>query len=104
MLLATKGNYRYAYDPVGNRLASHLGDYAYNAGNQLMSDSNAAYEYDSFGNLHDQKNRIKQPYAFTGREWDRDRETGLYFYRARYYDAEAGRFTSKDPIGFAECN
>jgi uncharacterized protein RhaS with RHS repeats len=25
----------------------------------------------------------------------------LYFYRARYYDSYAGRFISKDPIGFA---
>jgi len=55
-----------------------------------------AYEYDSFGNLHDSMNAIKQPYTFTGREWDK--EIGLYYYRARYYDAETGRFTSFDPI------
>lgn len=36
--------------------------------------------------------------AFTGREWDP--ETGLYYYRARYYDAKVGRFISEDPIGF----
>lgn len=36
--------------------------------------------------------------AFTGREWDP--ETGLYYYRARYYDPKAGRFISEDPIGF----
>lgn len=54
------------------------------------------YEYDSFGNLHDRKNRIKQPYTYTGREYDR--ETGLYYYRARYYDAMEGRFISEDPI------
>jgi len=30
----------------------------------------------------------------------RDGETGLYFYRARYYDATVGRFISEDPIGF----
>jgi RHS repeat-associated protein len=54
------------------------------------------YQYDSFGNLKDQKNRIKQPYTFTGREWDK--EIGLYYYRARYYDAEVGRFISFDPI------
>ena len=29
------------------------------------------YEYDSFGNQHDMKNRIKQPYGYTGREHDR---------------------------------
>lgn len=37
-------------------------------------------------------------YTYTGREWDR--ETGLYYYRARYYDPIEGRFISKDPIGF----
>jgi RHS repeat-associated protein len=57
------------------------------------------YEYDSFGNQHDMKNRIKQPYGYTGRE--HDRETGLRYYRARYYDGEVGRFISEDPIGFA---
>lgn len=56
------------------------------------------YDYDSFGNLKDQKSRIKQPFAYTGREWDK--ETGLYYYRARYYDPMEGRFISKDPIGF----
>jgi RHS repeat-associated protein len=29
-----------------------------------------------------------------------DSETGLYYYRARYYDPSAGRFTREDPIGF----
>jgi RHS repeat-associated protein len=38
-------------------------------------------------------------HAFTGREWDP--ETGLYYYRARYYDSRIGRFISEDPIGFA---
>jgi RHS repeat-associated protein len=36
-------------------------------------------------------------YAFTGREWDP--ETGLYYYRARYYDPGVGRFPSQDPAG-----
>ncbi|MBX3122926.1 MAG: RHS repeat-associated core domain-containing protein [Nitrospira sp.] len=29
-----------------------------------------------------------------------DSETGLYYYRARYYDSMTGRFLQKDPIGF----
>ncbi len=33
---------------------------------------------------------------FTGREYDA--ETGLYFYRARYYSPELGRFLQTDPL------
>jgi RHS repeat-associated protein len=51
--------------------------------------------YDAYGNL---EIGADQPgYSFTGREWDP--ETGLYYYRARYYDAELGRFLSEDPTG-----
>jgi len=35
---------------------------------------------------------------YTGRE--RDEDTGLYYYRSRYYDAEVGRFLNEDPWGF----
>lgn len=56
------------------------------------------YSYDSFGKIVGQAGGIVQPYTYTGREYDA--ETGLYYYRARYYDARAGRFISKDPIGF----
>ena len=35
---------------------------------------------------------------YTGRE--HDEESGLYYYRARYYDPEVGRFLTEDPIGF----
>ena len=58
------------------------------------------YAYDSFGNVAvTTQGSISQPYAFTGREYDA--ETGMYFYRARYYDPKAGRFVTKDPVGFA---
>jgi len=60
-----------------------------------------SYEYDSFGNFRDSEDDMSQPYAYTGREYDE--ETGLYYYRARYYDSSVGRFISKDPIvGFIE--
>ena len=55
------------------------------------------YEYDSFGNIANQTGNIENPFTYTGREYDA--ETGLYFYRARYYDARAGRFINEDPIG-----
>jgi RHS repeat-associated protein len=54
-------------------------------------------QYDAWGNL--EVGASTPGYAFTGREWDP--QTGLYYYRARYYDPKAGRFISKDPIGFA---
>ncbi len=56
-----------------------------------------SYEYDSFGNPTTTGN-ITSPYSFTGREYDP--ESGLYYYRARYYNPQTGRFISEDPIGF----
>ena len=58
------------------------------------------YEYDSFGNItYTQNPNFVQPYTYTGREYDQ--ESGLYYYRARYYNANIGRFITQDPIGFA---
>jgi RHS repeat-associated protein len=55
--------------------------------------------YDSFGNTLSQLDpTVKFRFGYTGRE--SDPETGLYYYRARYFDANVGRFISTDPIGF----
>ena len=56
------------------------------------------YAYDSFGNLKRQGNKTKNRFTYTGREWDK--ETGLYYYRARYYSPTLGRFLQRDPIGY----
>jgi RHS repeat-associated protein len=55
------------------------------------------YTYDAYGNLTTSNPDFRQPYAYTGREYDE--ESGLYYYRARYYDSEVGRFITRDPIG-----
>jgi RHS repeat-associated protein len=56
--------------------------------------------YDSFGKITSETNAaVDFLFAYTGRE--RDEETGLYYYRARYYDPAVGRFVSEDPLGFA---
>lgn len=39
-------------------------------------------------------------YLFTGRYFDG--ETGNYYYRARYYSPELGRFLQRDPIGYQD--
>ncbi len=58
-----------------------------------------SYDYDSYGNIEASFEGIANPFTYTGRELDA--ESGLYFYRARYYDPATGRFLSEDPIGFA---
>jgi RHS repeat-associated protein len=55
------------------------------------------YTYDSFGKLVASTGSITNRFQYTAREFDS--ETGLYFYRARYYDPTSGRFMSEDPIG-----
>ncbi|NGZ04520.1 MAG: hypothetical protein CV090_15875, partial [Nitrospira sp. WS238] len=57
-----------------------------------------SYAYDAYGNIVDQTGTVDQPYTYTGREIDS--ESGLYYYRARYYDPVTGRFLQEDPIGF----
>jgi len=67
-----------------------------------LTDSNGtvvqSYTYSSFGKIESQLDpTFVQPYTFTAREFDS--ETGLYYYRDRYYDAKTGRFLSEDPLG-----
>jgi len=57
-----------------------------------------SYTYDSFGNVIATTGSLVNSFRYTGREWDT--ETSLYYYRARYYDPNAGRFVSEDPLGF----
>jgi RHS repeat-associated protein len=63
------------------------------AGTLLNSDT-----YDSFGNPTALTGSFGNPFQYTGR--DNDSETGLRYYRARYYAPSVGRFISNDPIRF----
>ncbi len=58
------------------------------------------YTYDPYGNCFDGANPCSagEPYRFTGRRLDA--ETGLLYYRARYYDPAKGRFLQTDPVGY----
>lgn len=53
------------------------------------------YAYDSFGAVTVTGEASDNPFQYTGREND---NTGLYYYRARYYSPELQRFISEDPI------
>lgn len=66
------------------------------------SGTNNTYQYDSYGRILSQTGTAPSPFAFTGREYDP--ESGLYYYRARYYDPALGRFISEDPMRAAAAN
>ncbi len=55
------------------------------------------YTYDAYGQG---ASGAGVPFKYTGRRLDP--ETGLYYYRARYYSASLGRFLQTDPIGYAD--
>jgi RHS repeat-associated protein len=79
-----------AYVPLTDGLGSTLA-LANGSGEKL-----AEYTYGPFGEAT-ASGTIATPFQYTGRENDSD---GLYFYRARYYSPDTGRFLSEDPLQF----
>ena len=90
--------YYYHFDGLGSVIA--------------FSDNSGAiverYSYDVFGEptIRDANEQIlttsdyNNPYMFTGRRYDT--ESSLYYYRARFYNPEIGRFLQTDPIYYAD--
>ena len=55
----------------------------------------ARYTYDAFGNTELMEGEeFDNEFGYTGQIYDRS--SGLYYYNARYYDPEEGRFTTQD--------
>jgi RHS repeat-associated protein len=79
-----------------NATMTYLGDIL---GSTLaLADASGApvttYTYAPFGETSVSGASSPNPYRFTGREED---GSGLYYYRARYYDPIRGRFVQEDP-------
>ena len=92
-----------SYDSFGNA-ASKIGNANQKqaAGSAASSTGRAASSTGSAASGQATANatpNIATSYRYTGREYDE--ETGLYYYRNRWYDPEIGRFISEDPVGFA---
>ncbi|MHC5119237.1 MAG: RHS repeat-associated core domain-containing protein [Planctomycetota bacterium] len=104
----TETRYYYHYDGLGSVMAL----------SNTNGDIVEAYSYDVFGmptiytaagadglwrtadDTTASVSAIGNPYMFTARRYDD--ETGLYYYRARMYAPDLGRFMQTDPIGYAD--
>lgn len=87
-MIAPSGTYFYALD--GLRSAIALSDTA--------GDLQEIYAYGVYGEPNG-SSLLGNPYLHASRA--HDAETGLYYYRTRYYDPSVGRFLQTDPAGFA---
>ena len=67
------------------------------------------YQYDPYGSrtvmtagyVELDESAIGQEFGYTGRRHDAE-DTGLMYFRARYYSGELGRFVSRDPLGYVD--
>jgi RHS repeat-associated protein len=83
----SSGSWSYLTDALGSTMAL----------TNSAGASQVQYSYDSYGNMSVSGGATTNSYTYTGRETD---GLGLYYYRARYYNPQLGRFLSEDPIGF----
>ncbi len=103
VLMTNKTNFGFAF----TRFYAH--DHLYSPVALLWSGGAIErYEYDAYGKVKilnadftadaDNTSDYGNPYLFTARRYDT--ETGMYYYRARYYHPEIGRFLQPDPIHY----
>lgn len=85
-------------DGVGYRIISdHLGSVRLVV-DATTGDVKQQMDYDAFGQVIHDSNPGFQPFGYAGGIYDL--HTGLTRFGVRDYDAETGRWTAKDPIGF----
>jgi RHS repeat-associated protein len=84
--LASTGATSYLRDALGSTVAV----------SNSSATTTSSYAYSSYGSTAI-TGTADSPFQYTGRE--NDAGTNLYYYRARYYSPQVGRFISEDPIG-----
>ncbi len=94
-LAQASGKYFYLKDLLGS-----ITDITDASGNVVQK-----YEYSAYGKIYAIRDSsgndissspvVNTSFTYTGREWDS--ESGMYYYRARYYDPSTGRFLQADP-------
>jgi RHS repeat-associated protein len=83
-------NHQYSVTTVTTSAGTIAERYAYTAyGQPTILDASASVLNSS---------AINNRYTFTGREWDAT--LGLHYFRARWMSPSAGRFLTRDPIGY----
>ncbi|MHC4518600.1 MAG: RHS repeat domain-containing protein [Planctomycetota bacterium] len=82
--------YYYHHDALGSVVAP----------SDSAGDTVQLYDYDVYGNFAASDPGHTNPYLFTGRRYDK--ETDLYYYRIRHYNAHLGRFLQADRIGYGD--
>ncbi|WP_426212032.1 RHS repeat-associated core domain-containing protein [Massilia sp. TWP1-3-3] len=64
------------------------------------TDNNGAIKsetiFDAFGNVKESTGQSANKFGYTGHQMDK--ESGLIYFKARYYDPELGRFITEDPF------
>lgn len=83
--LASTGATSYLRDALGSIVAV----------SNTSATTTSSYAYSSYGSTAI-TGTADSPFQYTGRE--NDAGTNLYYYRARYYSPQLGRFISEDPI------
>lgn len=102
----TETRYYYHRDGLGSvvALSNTNGDiveaYSYDAFGKptIYTDAGADGLWRTGDDTTAAESAVGNPYMFTGRRYDP--ETGHYYYRARMYNTELGRFMQPDPVGY----
>ncbi|HET9285558.1 MAG TPA: IPT/TIG domain-containing protein [Candidatus Angelobacter sp.] len=104
-VLATYAQGEQMDEPLAQMRAGTIGYYEADGLGTITSitDSGGAlansYVYSAFGQTTTLTAAFENPFQYTGRELDP--ETGMYFYRSRYYEPSTGHFLSEDSMAWA---